>query len=148
MKKKIEKIVANLKLMRTLRLVWSIARAGFLLTVLMILIENSLFLLMAYLFKKLINILAQGVYTPDKTHLIFSYLIETFIVALCYVIAKSISSFISELQASKVSEYIDDKIHASAINLDMAFYESPEYFNTLKRARDEGADRPNAIVTV
>lgn len=66
---------------------------------------------------------------------------------ILYLVVKAITSFITEKQSAKVSEHIDDKMHASAIDLDLAFYESPAYFDTMKRAKDAGPDKPNAILS-
>ncbi|QNK63162.1 hypothetical protein H7F33_01145 [Pedobacter sp. PAMC26386] len=60
---------------------------------------------------------------------------------------KGLSSYIIEVQASKVAAYMDDRIHEAAVNLDYAYDESPDYFDILKRAKDAGADKPNLIIT-
>jgi len=140
-------LLSQVKLMRTLRLIWSLSPGATTLTLIMIFIENGLFLLLAYIFKYLIDsIVHTKIFTPEKILQIEKYLAEWFVIIILYFIVKSISQYIGELQASKVSEYIDDKIHESAVDLDLAFYESPEYFDTLKRAKDAGSERPNAVV--
>ncbi|MGF7081451.1 ABC transporter ATP-binding protein [Mucilaginibacter sp. UYCu711] len=145
--KRTVKLLSEIKLMRTLRLIWSLTPVATSITLVMIAVENGLFLLTAYLFKNLFNIIVHNtVFAPPALALINKYLIELFIVILLYVIAKSVSDYVNRLQAAKVGEYIDDKIHASAVSLDLAFYESPAYFDTLKRAKDAGLEGPNAVV--
>ena len=146
--KKVVKLLSEVKLTRTLHLIWSLSPVATVLSLIMIAVENGLFLLVAFDFKHLINVIGPTVvYTAEKIATVKTYLIEGFIIVVLYVVAKALSQYISEVQASRVGEYIDDKIHASAVELDLAFYESPEYFDTLKRAKDAGSDRPNAVVT-
>ncbi|MGY0037927.1 hypothetical protein [Pedobacter sp. NJ-S-72] len=83
----------------------------------------------------------------EHEHLIRNYVIAAGVAAVCYAMVKGISSYIIEVQASKVAAYMDDRIHEAAVNLDYAYYESPDYFDILKRAKDAGADKPNLIIT-
>lgn len=144
---KIRKLKTNLHLMRTIRLIWLVTHGWAALTVVMIVIESALFLISLYIFKLLINAVASPPFTTEKIHLITTYLLEAGITTVLYVTIKAITSHITEIQASKISEHIDDKIHTHAVDLDLAFYESPAYFDTMKRAKDAGPERPNAILT-
>lgn len=135
-------------LVRTLKLVWTITEGKLIWVLLMVLSENAFFLSSMYLFKKIITLASgSGVYTPEKKHLITTYILYAFLGVVLYTIIKGISSYLGKLQGARVGEYVDDKVHESAIKLDMAFYESPDYFDKLKRAKDAGSERPNQIVT-
>jgi ATP-binding cassette subfamily B protein len=46
-----------------------------------------------------------------------------------------------------VGDFVDHEIHNRAINVDLAFYESPEYFDSLELARKGGAQRPAQVVS-
>jgi len=141
-------IVRKLNFSKTLKLIWTLTPALTALTLVLILVENTFFLLSAFAFKKLINSISLiSRHSADNGQLIAHYFIFNFIAVLLFLLTKSYSSYISELQGAKVNEYVDDKIHGCAIELDLAFYESPDYFDTLKRAKDAGADRPVGIVT-
>ncbi|MGB8192141.1 MAG: ABC transporter ATP-binding protein [Chitinophagaceae bacterium] len=132
--------------MRTLRLIWSVTRGGATVTVLLLLIESALFLASVYVFRLLIDVIVKSpAGSTEKSTLVIQYLLVAGATTVLYVILRSVTSLISEIQASKVSQHIDDKIHACATDLDLAFYESPAYFDTMKRARDAGPERPNAI---
>ena len=144
---KLRKLKSNLHLGRTLRLIWTVTRGRASITVIMILLESALFLASLYMFRLLVNVMAGHDSTGEKSTLIIQYLIGACVATVLYVVAKSITSWITEIQASKISEHIDDKIHACATSLDLSFYESPAYFDTMKRARDAGPERPNAIFT-
>ena len=144
---RIKKLKSNLHLGRTLRLIWSVTRGRVSVTVLMILLESALFFASLYIFRMMVDVMASPDTKGEKSTLIIQYLTGAGIATVLYVIARSITSWITEIQSSKISEHIDDKIHACATSLDLSFYESPAYFDTMKRARDAGPDRPNAIFT-
>ena len=145
---RIRNLKSNLNLMRILRLIWSIAKGWTALAIMMIFIESGVYLAVLYIFKHLINEVARStVYTPERVRLVIHYLVATALGTILFVIVKAISSLITEIQASRVNEEIDERIHACAVDLDLAFYESPAYFDTMKRAKDAGPERPNAVVT-
>lgn len=146
--KRLNKIIKNLNFSKTLKLIWSLTPALTALTLVLIFVENLFFLFSAFTFKKLINSIS-NIPANDigKGGLVMHYFIFNFITVLLFILTKSVSSYISELQGARVNEYIDDKIHGCAVELDLAFYESPDYFDTLKRAKDAGADRPVGIIT-
>ncbi len=144
---RIGQVRANLRLMRTLRLVWSIAKGWTLLTILTIFTESGLYLALLYIFKRLVNEVASATpFDTTKEHRVGFYLLLVASGTIIYVLVKALSSLVTEMQATQVKEKIDEKIHACAVDLDLAFYESPAYFDTMKRAKDAGPDQPAAIV--
>lgn len=143
---KVQKLKSNINLMRTLRLIWSITGWLSTLTVIMIILESALFLISLYIFKNLVNTIAQPFSGEDKMQHIVWYLVASASATALYVTVKAITSLVTEIQSSRISEHIDDKIHGSAVELDLAFYESPSYFDTLKRAKAAGPERPKAIL--
>ncbi len=142
---KFKRLKTNLHIKRTISLVWSVAPKWTAIAIVMVVLESGLFFLSLYFLKLLINAVART--NPSRAHALIYYILAAGGSSVLYAIAKSISAFTTEVQAAKVTEFIDDKIHKSAIELDLAFYESPAYFDILKRAREAGPDKPNAIVT-
>lgn len=49
-------------------------------------------------------------------------------------------------QAELVEDHITDLIHAKATQMDMAFYETPEFLDRLYRVRSDSASRPLALL--
>ncbi len=49
-------------------------------------------------------------------------------------------------QAELVEDHISDLIHAKATEVDMAFYETPEFLDRLYRVRSDSASRPLALL--
>lgn len=144
--RKVQKFRTNLNLTRTLCLIWSVARKWTSLLTLMIILEGGLFFFSLYMLKRLIDTVA-GFKANHDEQLLIRNIIMAGVAAILYTIVKSISVYVTEIQSARVSEHIDDKIHERATDLDLSFYESPDYFDILKRAKDAGSDRPTLVVT-
>ena len=145
---KIKKLKSNLNIKRTLFLVWHAAKGWMIVSVVMIVAETFLFLGSIYALKMLIDKVARVNSTTKNTEeLIIRYVLIAAIFSILYAIAKAFSAYVTEVQATKVSNYMDEKIHLKAIQMDLAHYESPAYYDILKRAKDAGADRPNLVIT-
>lgn len=144
---KVHKLKTNLNLLRIVKLIWSATKKWTTISVIFIIIESGLFFSSLYMLKVLIDTLSKhGANIINYEDEVIKVVILATVSAVLYASTKAISSYITEKQSGKVAEYVDNKIHESAINLDLSFYESPEYFDILKRARDMGGDRPNLIV--
>ncbi len=57
-----------------------------------------------------------------------------------------LSDYIKKAQSLTVTDYMFSVLHEKSVRADLAFYESPEYMNTLFRAQREGPYRPTSIV--
>jgi len=145
---KLRKLRSGLNLGRTLRLIWSVAKGWTILTIVTIFLETLFFFISIYALKLLINAVSQRnlAEIPHK-HLIIKYVILAGLSGIVYIVLRAVSAYLTEIQASKVAIHIDDKIHETAIGLDYAYFESPEYFDILRRAREAGQDKPNLIIT-
>jgi ATP-binding cassette subfamily B protein len=69
-----------------------------------------------------------------------------------FLIAISVSltvlnTYVRSRQGIQVGEFVDGLVHRKATSVDYAFYESPDYFDTLQRARQSGAQRPAQIIS-
>lgn len=144
---KFEKLKTNLNVKRTITLVWHAAKGWMILSIIMILTETILFLGSIYALKLLIDKVAHISRIPDAENEIIKYVLIAGLLSVFYAIARAISTYVTEVQATKVSNFIDEKIHHTAINMDLSHYESPDYYDILKRAKDAGADRPNLVIT-
>ena len=142
---KFKRLRTNLHLKRTVGLVWSVAPKWTTIAIAMVVAESGLFFASLYFLKLLINAVAR--HNTPGGHAVTYYIFAAGGVSILYAISRSVATYVAEVQAARVSEYIDDKIHKCAIELDLSFYESPAYFDILKRAKEAGVDRPNAIVT-
>nr|MDA3790352.1 hypothetical protein [Desulfobacula sp.] len=57
-----------------------------------------------------------------------------------------VTNYIKKAQSLTVTDYMFSILHGKSIETDLAFYESPEYRDTLFRAQQEGPYRPTSIV--
>lgn len=144
-KEKFLKLKNNLNLKRTLELIWSITKGSVIYTMILIVLESLVFVGSLYAFKKLIDIIALP-NESGKDELVIMYLTIAGVATLGYLCLRALSGYFTLKQTALINEYVDDKIHLSAVKLDLSFYESPAYFNTLNRARNAGPERPAAIL--
>ena len=61
--------------------------------------------------------------------------------------AQSFSAYLRQRQGMIVADQVDREIHDRALAVDLAFYESPAYYDSLQRAREAGTQRPAQLIT-
>ena len=66
--------------------------------------------------------------------------------ALVSSLCRILAGLVSEIQAQAVTDHVSDILHAKSAEADLAYYESPEYYDTLHRAQQEAPFRPPHIV--
>ncbi|MBN1382103.1 MAG: ABC transporter ATP-binding protein [Deltaproteobacteria bacterium] len=59
---------------------------------------------------------------------------------------QSISRWLRTAQSEQVQDYIHTRIHEQAMRLDLSFYDSPDYYDQLHRARIDALNRPAALI--
>ena len=67
-------------------------------------------------------------------------------VAVLSALTRSCSSVISEVQASLVSDHVQNIMHTQSVALDLEYYETPKYYDTFHRAQQEAPFRPTKVV--
>lgn len=145
---KLKKFKTSLNLKRTITLVWNAAKGWLIFSVLMIVVETISFLGSLYALKILIDKISHiDLHDKHSGDTIMKYVVLAGALAVIYAIARSISTYVTEVQATKIATYMDEKIHLQAVEMDLSYYESPDYFDILQRAKDAGTERPNLVVT-
>lgn len=120
-----------------------------LLTALMALLQGLFPLLSLYLIKLVVDAAAAGVNAADKTAAFQKLLIFIFLAAAAGVIGSllnSLAQIVQEYRDLRVNEYISNLIHTKSVQVDLAYYENPAYFDTLHMAQHQAAFRPVAMV--
>lgn len=129
---------------RTLRLVWSAARHWTTTWAVLSIAEGLLPVATVYLTKSIVDSLVSASSTPSHTNflrvLFFGGLLGA--VLLLARLLRSIQRWVGEAQAEVVREYIAGLIHAKSAEADLQFYDSPEFYDHLHRAREEARYRP------
>jgi ATP-binding cassette subfamily B protein len=110
------------------------------------LIEAGLAIAALYAVNLLVDAISLALNSPADQAAIQLYLGLTGGLLIASVAARSIANLLQMRQGLAVSEYVNRRIHSQAIALDLSFYESPAYYDTLQKAREAGAERPAQVV--
>jgi ATP-binding cassette subfamily B protein len=58
----------------------------------------------------------------------------------------SVGDWVRQAQSERVRDHIDDLVHRQSATLDLAFYDSADFYDHLHRARDESFYRPASLL--
>ncbi|GGX80282.1 ABC transporter permease [Litchfieldella qijiaojingensis] len=145
-----DKILAPLHtLRRILPLLWQSSRKWTVLSTLLMALEVAFGLTALYLLKQLVDVVTELLGSDevaDGLGPVLWYVALTGGCTLAFMASRALSNLSREAQGLLVADHIDREIHARAVRADLAFYESPLYFDTLQRARQAGNQRPVQVV--
>jgi ATP-binding cassette subfamily B protein len=68
------------------------------------------------------------------------------LVTLLSALIRSITGLVSEAQSQVITDHMNDVLHAKSVEVDLEYYESSRYYDTLHRAQREAPFRPTRIV--
>ncbi|MHB8790760.1 MAG: ABC transporter ATP-binding protein [Desulfobulbaceae bacterium] len=144
-----QKIRRFLQLSRAVRFVWQSTRGWTLLNSFLLVIQGILPLLPLYLTKLMVDAVAAGMSAPDKGAALryVLWLVGALAaVTLFSALIRLISGLFSEWQSYIVTDHMNDVLLAKSTEVDVEFYESAKYYDTLHRAQREAPFRPISIV--
>jgi len=144
-----QKIRRTLHLGRALRFVWQSAKGWTIAHGVLLVVQGVLPLLPLYFMKLLVDAVTVGITAPDKeVALRYVLLLIAFMWAVTLVtsLIRSVAGLISEWQAFIVTDHMNDILLAKSIEVDLEYYESAQYYDTLHRAQREAPHRPISIV--
>lgn len=134
---------------RIVPLLWQCARRWTLVSSVLGVLEVLLALGSLYLLKYLVDVVTEtlggGQATPDPAPVLVAVAI-TAVVTVAYLLVRGWSDIARQAQGMLVADHINSRIHDTALRVDLAFYESPRYFDTLNRAREAGVGRPAQVI--
>ncbi|MDY7020963.1 MAG: ABC transporter ATP-binding protein [Cyanobacteriota bacterium] len=144
MKKQFNRAATQLSyLPQTLSLVWAASQYWTLSWIIVIVIQGLLPLAILYLTPHLVNRLVTVVGAGISWSGIQPIIIPGILVAATLLLTelmRSIAEWVSIAQGELVQDYISDKVQQKSIEVDLAFYESSEYYDYLSRARSDARD--------
>ncbi len=144
-----QKVKHAFRLDRAFRFVWQAAPGWTIAGMALVTIQGALPLLTLYLMKLIVDAVTASLSAPDKTAafphilLLISFAAGA---ALLNALFQQISGFVKEAQTLKVTDHMYDILHVKSTEVDLEYYEDPQYFDTLHRAQQEGPYRPTHII--
>src|SRR5450759_3449573 len=148
-------VSAKLKIQRTLQFkrafsfVWQSAKGWTIANGVLLVVQGVLPLLPLYLMKLMVDAVTAGLVAPDKgvafRPVVFLIVLMA-AVALFSALTSSIAGLVGQGQSLAVTDHMNNVLHAKSIDVDLEYYESARYYDTLQRARQEAPVRPTHIV--
>ena len=135
-------------LTRSLALLWGASRGFTLAWVILLLAQGLLPVATVYLTRSLVNALAgasadrvgQGIRPALATAAILGG------VLLLAALLRVIGNWVRAAQSERVQDHVTRLIHEKSLAVDLAFYETPDFYDRLHRARAEAGSRPIALL--
>ena len=115
----------------------------------LLVVQGAMPLLALYLMKLVVDAVAIGMTAPDKGvafERVALLVGVAGLVALVSAVSRVIAGLVSEAQAQAVTDHMQDILHAKSIEVDLEYYESSHYYDTLHRAQQDASFRPTRIL--
>lgn len=144
-----QKILHALQLYRSLHLVWQASPFWTSSSTVILVVKGILPLLLLYVIKLIIDVLSAGVQNGDPGSVmehVFVLIMWAGGISVFATGMNHLGNYASEAQSAHVRDHIFGLIQKKSVEVDLAYYENPQYYNTLHRAQIEGPHRPNQIV--
>jgi ATP-binding cassette subfamily B protein len=144
-----QKLSQMFRLGQAVKFVWRAAPGWTLISLSLVIVQGILPLVVLYVMKLIIDVvtLSQSTANPGAgIHQVGVLIGLTAGVAIFTILCRSAAGFAQEAQSLAVTDYIYNVLHAQSVAMDLAYYENPSYFDTLRRAQQEGPHRPTRIV--
>lgn len=138
-----------LQLGRALRFVWQSARGWTVASGVLLVVQGVLPLVQLYLMKLIVDAATAGLEAPDKGAVfrqVLSFVVLMGAATLAGAFFRSIAGLVGEAQYQAVTDHVSDVLHAKSVDVDLEFYESAQYHDTLHRAQREAPYRPTHLV--
>lgn len=130
---------------RTIALVWQAARKWTTWWIVVSVAEGLLPVILVYLTRFLVDsIVFWTSHRQDDDELLRVLVAGALIAAVMILsrVLRSVRSWTGEAQADLLRDHISGLIHTKSVEADLQFYDSPEFYDHLHRAREEARYRP------
>jgi len=144
------------RIFRAAALVWKSTPGLSVVQLAFVAVQAFLPLLSLYLLKLIIDTLTAGIglaggAATRPTSLAWEslglYIALAGLAALAATAVQSISGLVNERQNQVLTTHVQDLLHAKSIEVDLEYYETPGFFDTLHRAQREAPYRPQRILS-
>jgi ATP-binding cassette subfamily B protein len=136
---------------RATRLVWSAAPGSTVASAALVAVQGMLPLLALYLLKLIVEGITAALGAADAPSAgtalqpVFVLIGIAAAVAMLGVLTGSVAAVVGEAHSMRVADHRQDVLHAKSIEVDLAYYENSQYYDTLHRAQLEAPYRPARI---
>jgi len=134
---------------RALALVWDASRKWTVLWLALLAVQGLLPAATVYLTRALVNSLVLVVDSDGSAAAIRPALLLALLMGLIMLLGQlltSIAGWVRTAQAELVVDHVTSLVHHQSARLDLAFYDSPDYYDHLHRARAEASYRPVSLL--
>lgn len=112
----------------------------------LLLVQGFLPVATVYLTRPLVNGIVAGVRSGGDWRPILWPAVLMGMVLLLSELMSGVIDWVRTAEAELVQDHITGLIHRKSISADLAFYESPDFYDHLHRARDEAGRRPMVLI--
>ena len=134
-------------LRRAVRLVWQSAPSWTSASIVLLIVQGVLPLAQLYLLKLIVDAVTAALQSPNRQLDNIIWLIVALgAVTLLGALAGSLATLVGDAQAQLVTDHVSSIIHEKSVEVDLAYYENSQYYDTLHRAQQEASYRPTRIV--
>ena len=134
---------------RALALVWNAARGLTALWTALVIALGLLPVATVYLLRNLVNQLVAAFRAGGDVRALRPAVLSAGLIALVLLLAelvKSVTHWVRTAQSGLVQDHIMALVHRQSLAADLAFYDSPEFYDHLHRAREEASYRPVMLI--
>jgi len=137
------------QLWRAVALVWESAPSWTAVAAGLVVLQGALPLVSLYLMKLIVDSVTAGVTSPEKEAAFWHILLLIGLAGVAAILAaasRSASTVVSEAQSAIVSDHVQDLLHAKSVEMDLEYFENPQYYDAMHQAQREAPYRPTKIV--
>lgn len=137
-------------LFRALRFVWDSGRGWTIASGALLFVQGLLPLGMLYLIKLVVDAVTANMASPnpeDGLNEVVFLLLVLGGLAVANTGCGILRQFVSTGQSQAVTDYMASMLHAKSTEVDLEYYEEPQYYDTLHRAQQEASSRPPRILS-
>ena len=137
------------QLRRALGFAWQAAGGWTLASGLFLVLQAFLPLVALYLMKLIVDAVAAGLAAEAEGvdfQRVLWLIASTAGVALLSATVSALANLATTMQGQLITDYMNDLLHAKSTEVDLAYFEDAQYYDTIHRAQREGPSRPRRVV--
>jgi ATP-binding cassette subfamily B protein len=137
------------RIRRALGFVWASGRGWTMASLALILVQGTLPLLSLYMMKLVVDTAARGLGSADKSgafNRLAMLLGLAAAIAVAAALCRSAEGLVKQALDQNVSDHIHEILQAKSLQVDLDYYENPQYYDTLHRAQRDAFYRPMRIL--